>query len=97
VFHKKIESDRGSAILEFIVFILVGQLLVFGWSVSAASSLYEKVSIQIQAEQVALNLAHGTSQELPEGTSLQQYACSPSFICVALVRGNLTAQAVGMR
>lgn len=88
------ESELGSAMLEFIAFVLLGQLLVFVGSMAIASELANKVQLQVLAAQTARNIALERAISLPADVTLVRNACTARVICVSLSQGNQTVSAV---
>jgi hypothetical protein len=93
--HLKCES--GSAILEFITFVLVGQLIVFAASISLATQLTSKVELQVMASKVARTIALGRDVQVPATVKLIQADCAGRLVCVILNRDDLKASAVSYR
>jgi hypothetical protein len=90
MFLQNVRSERGSAILEFITFVLVGQLLVFGGSMAIANQLREKVELQLFAAQAARSLALARELTLPEGVTVSGNECEGKLICVKVSKGALS-------
>lgn len=90
-------SEGGSAILEFVAFILIGQLLVFATSMTIASSFTSKVELQIEASQAARTIALGRDFHVSPGVVLTRQDCGSRLICLTLERGNLRVSAVNYK
>lgn len=92
-----ISSDAGSAILEFVSFVLVGQLLVFGGSFALATELTAKVELQILASQIAKTLAQEAAITLPAGVEMIEKSCGSEIICVTFTQESRKVSAVSFR
>lgn len=92
----KIRSSRGSAVLELITFVLVGQLLVSGWLVQIANELDHKMRLQLFAISLARSSSLGTTNleaRLRQDLSLpraevRQLACGESLTCLSVTDGS---------
>lgn len=93
----KLRSDSGSAILEFIVFVLVGELFVLGGSIAISSQLYQKVELQSLAAVVARSVAKDLKAPLPAGVSMQEDSCSQRLVCIQLSHNSENVSAVSLR
>lgn len=94
MFRLNIKPDSGSAVLEFITFILLGQLMVFGGSLLISSELAKKVELQVLAGQTARNIALNRELSLPADVALVEDSCATRVVCISLKRGNQTVSAV---
>lgn len=94
MFQLNIKSENGSALLEFITFILLGQLLVFGGSILISLELGKKVELQVLAGQTARNLALNRDFVLPTDVLLVRDPCTPRVVCITLKQGSQTVSAV---
>lgn len=99
-------SSSGSAIVEFITFILFAQLLVLGSSLQVSEWLDRKVKLELLASQLARAEALGRSEVLlPElvsdyqlaGANVQVLPCGKNFTCVSVSLGDLNARGVSLR
>ena len=94
MFLRNFKSDSGSALLEFITFILIGQLFVFGGSMLISTELAQKVELQVLASQTARNIALNREATLPADVTVVEGSCVARVICVTLRRGNQSVSAV---
>ena len=94
---RRLKCDSGSAILEFITLILIGQLMVFGASISLATELSSKVELQILAAKTARTIALGREVQIPLTVTLAQSDCPARLVCVTLSRGEQQVAAVSYR
>jgi hypothetical protein len=90
----KFRSESGTAILEFVAFVLVAQLFVLGISLQLAQTLTQKVRLQILASAEAKAEAGNKSIEPPEGIRESHLECDASLLCLALSQG--TTRVVGL-
>mgnify|MGYP006895945903 FL=1 len=95
MFRSCVSSDAGSAILEFILFVVVGQMLVFAGSLAISSTLASKVELQILATNAATSIALNQDPLIPSGVELIRRACSAELVCLSLRKGSLSVSAVG--
>ena len=93
----RLKSELGSAILEFITFVMVGQVVVFGATMALANQLSTKVELQIAAANAARSIALGRDFQLPTNVSLSQSVCLPRLVCVTLSRGDEKVTSVSYR
>lgn len=85
-------SDSGSAVLEVITFVLVGQLLVAGWLIQIAEQLDHKVRLQLFAATIARSIGlqnNNLQSELEKDLNLtdvkiQRLDCHRSLVCVSV-------------
>lgn len=94
MFQSKVREQQGSAILEFIIFVMVGQMLVFGVSTELAALFTSKVELQILASNAARSIAQKLEPEVPAGVTLVQVVCSTHLVCVTLHSGTTRVSAV---
>lgn len=87
----------GSAVLEFVAFILVGQLLVFGGSMAISQHLTQKVELQNLAAVKARSIAKKIDFELPVDVTLHIQNCPERFVCISLAREGMNVSAVSLR
>lgn len=92
-----VRAESGSALFEFVVFVLLGQLLVFAGSMAIASEFSSKVELQIMASQAARNLALERLPSIPSEVELVRDSCSVRLICVTLKRGKQVVSAVSFQ
>jgi hypothetical protein len=78
VFRRSLNSQTGSAILEFIAFVLVGQLLIFGASIAMANELTKQVENQVEASNAAKSVASASDQLQDE--------CAGPLACIRLTK-----------
>lgn len=89
----KTKSDRGSAVLELISFVLVGQLLISGWFVQIAGELDRKVRMQLFAISMARAASLGNSsleanlrQDLGlANAQLRNLPCIEPLVCLEVL------------
>jgi hypothetical protein len=93
----KFSSDRGSAILEFLAFVLVGQLLIFSGSMTISQQLTAKVSLQNLAVIQARSISKNLDLDLPSGVLLTERSCGARFVCIVLSQNGQTVSAVSLR
>jgi hypothetical protein len=94
---RRLSDEAGSAILEFITFVLVGQLLVFAASMSLSSALTNKVELQILASQAARTIALGRDFQVSSEVRLSKQDCGIHIVCLSLEKGELRVSAVNYR
>lgn len=94
MFRLNVQSERGSAVLEFIIFILLGQLLVFGGSFLISAELAKKIELQVLASQTARTLALNREISLPVEVSIFRSNCIARVICITLKQGKQSVSAV---
>lgn len=97
MFLSKAREQLGSAILEFVIFVILGQLLVFGGSIALSTLLTSKVELQILAANATRSIALKVDPELPAGVQMVRDACSPPLVCVTLQQGSTSVSAVGFQ
>lgn len=95
MFRSCVSSDAGSAILEFILFVVVGQMLVFAGALAIASTLASKVELQILATNATTSIALNQDPLIPSGIELIRRACSTELVCLSLRKGSISVSAVG--
>ena len=94
---RHLKCDSGSAILEFITFVMIGQLMVFGGSIALAAELSSKVELQMMAATAARTIALGREVQIQSNVSLVQSGCPARLVCVTLSRGEQKVAAVSYR
>ena len=94
---RHLKFDSGSAILEFITFVLIGQLMVFGGSIALATELSSKVELQILAATAARTIALGREVQVPSNVKIDQPDCPARLVCVNLSRGEQKVAALSYR
>ena len=77
MFPSSCRSERGSAVLEFITYVLLGQMLLFGGSIVLSKSLSDKVAHQLAAVNAA------TANATPDG-------CAGPLVCAEITFGGQT-------
>ena len=97
------KGEVGSAVIEFLGFTLIGQLLILTGSIQIASSLDLKLKLELMAHQVARAEAIGKGAEvftalrleyrLPKAT-FSKMSCTSNVVCVKILEGN--NQAIGV-
>jgi hypothetical protein len=92
-----VSSESGSAILEFILFVVVGQMLVFAGSLSISTTLESKVELQILATNAITSISLNQDPLIPSGVELIRRACSAELVCLSLRKGSLLVSAVGYK
>ena len=95
MFRPQVSSENGSAILEFILFVVLGQMLVFAGSLAISSTLASKVELQILATSATKSIALNKDPLIPSGVELIRKACSAELVCLSLRKGSLIVSAVG--
>ena len=94
----KTSGSTGSAVVEFIVFLLFGQLLVFSIGMQVSQWIDTKLKLELAAQQQVRALALGKgaqllaelSQDLPDMV-VSALNCSAELVCVTLKSGSLAA------
>ena len=99
----KFSESEGSAIVEFIVFVLFGQLLVFAGSLQIAENIDQKVRLDLFASQLARAEAVGKAEllieelrndyRLPDAAVLPE-DCPRRLVCLRVTSNG--AEAIGM-
>jgi hypothetical protein len=101
-----LQAESGSAVLEFLAFVLVGQLLVFSGFMTVADSLDRKVRLELFVAQMAKSQANGITSSLPsvladdyglQGVRVIEANCSPNLICLVATFGDLSASGIGIK
>lgn len=102
----KYKCQSGSAVVEFIVFVLFGQLLVFSGGMQLASWVDAKLKLELAAHQVARGLSLGKGDlllELANGNfgndeiRVSEVDCNQALICIIARSGNLSAAGISVR
>lgn len=75
MYRSKLNGQAGSAVMEFITFVLVGQMMIFGGSMVLAKQLSQKVEGQLDAINRARALALGSTS--PSGAD----ECAGPLVC----------------
>lgn len=83
--------------LEFILFVVLGQMLVFTGALALSSSFTSKVELQILATNAAKSISMNQVPILPTGVHMTRIACSAPLICITLHQGSFSVAAVGIR
>ena len=103
--HSKTSSETGSAVLEVITFVLVGQLLVMGWLIQLAEQLDHKTRLQLFAISMARSLSLGHSELEPilkddlglVDTKVQNLGCNDPLICVKVDDSGMNVVGVSLK
>ena len=98
---KKTSQAEGSAVVEFIVFVLFGQLLVFSGAMQLAQWVDTKLKLELSAHQLARAVALGKSdallpelkRDLPE-LRITEFTCGDVLTCLLAESGDLSASGV---
>lgn len=100
-----LKGDSGSAILEFIVFVLLGQLLIFSGTMVTAQTLDQKVRLELFASQLARAAALGKTEVLQQalsedynlqGVSVAASTCQEQLVCLVVSLGESKANGVSV-
>jgi hypothetical protein len=99
----KICNSDGSAVVEFIVFVLFGQLLVFAGGMQLAQWVDTKLKLELSAHQLARAESLGKSEDLlpelkrdlPE-LRITKLFCGDNLVCVLAESGDLWARGVSV-
>lgn len=83
--------------LEFIVFVVLGQMLVFTVALALSSTLTSKVELQLLATNAAKSIAMNQESILPPDIQLSRNSCSSPLICITLRQGAMSVAAVDIR
>lgn len=94
MFRLNIKAEGGSAALEFITFVLLGQLMVFSGSFLISTELAKKVELQVLAGETARNIALNRELALPADITLVRSSCVNRVVCISMKRGNQSVSAV---
>lgn len=95
-----VRDELGSAVIEFITFVLVGQLLVLSGSIQLATYVDHKLKLELMAHQIARAEAIGSSKVLFESlkndyqlptVNYETVRCPYKLVCVKIVDGKLSA------
>lgn len=98
---KKTRDAEGSAVVEFIVFVLFGQLLVFSGGMQLAQWVDTKLKLELSAHQLARAVALGKGdvllpelkRDLPE-LRIIEVNCGDELTCILAESGDLSASGV---
>lgn len=93
----KVRSETGSAVLEFIVFVVLGQMLAFTGALALSSTFTSKVELQILATNAAKSISMNQEPILPPDVQLSRNSCSSPLICITLRQGAMSVAAVDVR
>jgi uncharacterized membrane protein affecting hemolysin expression len=102
----KFRETAGSAVVEFIVFVLLGQMLVFSGGMQLAQWMDEKLKIELLSHQMARAMALGKGDRLlPElqqdynltEVQISELACGESLVCVSASSANLSSRGLSIR
>lgn len=101
----KFLSERGSAILEFITFVLVGQLLILGLAVSTSMTLSHRAKLELFSATLARAISQGHPQleailrldyQLPSAL-VRQISCKAEYVCLEVHDGQLSSVGVAKK
>ena len=101
----KTNSEEGSAILEFLVFVMLGQLLIMVFVNSISSELELETRLQLFANtlvrvkaplQPQIEQTLRTDYRLPDAT-VKELTCSQNLVCLQVSQGKHRAIGVGLR
>lgn len=91
---RNFKADSGSAILEFIAFVLIGQVLVLITSITLAGNISSKVELQLVAVDIARQMALGANPAPPEGVEVSVDLCNSPVLCLTVSKGDQKQSAV---
>lgn len=97
MFPARVSAERGSAVLEFIMFVVLGQMLVFAGALAISSTLTSKVELQILATNATRSIAMDQEPILPPDVDITQTSCSLPLVCLSLRKGSMSVSAVGYK
>lgn len=101
----KTNSEEGSAILEFLVFVMLGQLLIMVFVNSISSELELETRLQLFANtlvrvkaplQPQFEQTLRTDYRLPDAT-VKELTCSQNLVCLQVSQDKHRAIGVGLR
>lgn len=95
--HWRPSSESGTAVLEVVTFVLVGQLLVMGWLIQLADQLDHKTRLQLFAMSMARSVSLGHSELEPilkedlglVSSRMQILSCNSSLVCIEVVESDM--------
>ena len=95
--HWRPSSESGTAVLEVVTFVLVGQLLVMGWLIQLADQLDHKTRLQLFAMSMARSVSLGHSELEPilkedlglVSSRMQILSCNSSLVCIEVVESGM--------
>lgn len=103
---KNFNDERGSILFEFITFVLFGQLIVFGSSMSILGELDQKLKGELVANQLARAAALGKMDLLIPSlksdyqlgdVKVLEVPCSPELLCLEVVSDSKRSFGVSLR
>jgi hypothetical protein len=102
----KLRGTSGSAVVEFIVFVLVGQMFVFSGGMQLAQWIDDKLKIELLAHQMARAIALGKGDLLlPElqqdynftQVEISELACGESLVCIVASSEKISSRGLSIR
>ena len=94
MYQPKFSDATGNAVLEFVAFVMVAQLLVFAIGLSISNELSEKVSLQLSAMQTARSVALHENPVLSSSSSYETEPCGEKVVCLVFHSGGRSSRAV---
>jgi hypothetical protein len=100
------DSERGSILVEFIAFVLLGQLFIFGASMTILGELDQKLKVDLLAHQLARAGAIGKvdsllvslqNDYLLSQVKLTEVPCNQELFCLKVVADSRAAMGVSLR
>ena len=100
------DSERGSILFEFIAFVLLGQLFIFGASMTILGELDQKLKVDLLAHQLARAGAIGKVDSLLVSlqndylfsqVKLTEVPCNQELFCLKVVADSRAALGVSLR
>jgi hypothetical protein len=100
------DSERGSILFEFIAFVLLGQLFIFGVTMTILGELDQELKVDLFAHQLARAGAIGKLDSLLMSlqndyqlnqVKLTEVACNQELFCLEVVADSRSAQGVSIR
>jgi hypothetical protein len=100
------DSERGSILVEFIAFVLLGQLFIFGASMTILGELDQKLKVDLLAHQLARAGAIGKvdsllvslqNDYLLSQVKLTEVPCNQELFCLKVVADSRAALGVSLR
>ena len=103
---KNLVAESGSAIVEFIAFVVIGQLLAFSGAMTTAELLDRKVRLELFVSQLARAQAIGQARTAFEvlsvdyslqGIQVSEVSCRAPLVCLSATLDDSTAFGVSYR
>jgi hypothetical protein len=100
------DSEHGSILFEFIAFVLLGQLFIFGATMTILGELDQKLKVDLFAHQLARAGAIGNLDSLLVSlqndyqlsqVKLIEVPCNQQLFCLEVVADSRTALGVSLR